>query len=228
MQNDTIRFITKRELNLPNGGIILSATAEEEKYRAIFGDRLRVHRIGPVQPMGELIQYNDFSFSKTSIFAENSRRLKQLNLLTKEAIEQGDALISYKKLQDALPLSGHFGAVEGLRHIEGKNLTVIGTPNISDASLKLQVAALGLPAQKVHSYELQHRQQTSYGSFVFDAVPLSEDTLIQKLQFQHVEAQLLQAVGRARYYQHRCRVTLYSNFPLEEFDQERMKQLGRL
>lgn len=226
-QQDTFQFISRRDLDLPNGAIILSATAEEEKYRAIFGDRLRVHRVGPVRPMGELIQYHDFSFSRTSITSKDDRRRRELTRIAERALHQGDNLISYKMLQERLQLSGHFGALEGLRHLEGQNLTVIGTPNMSDASLKLVAAALDLPSQNIRSYELQHRQQATYGSFVFDAIPLSENTAVRNLQFQHVEAQLLQAVGRARYYEHPCRVTLYSNFPLEEFDQRQMKQRGR-
>ncbi|MBL8020256.1 MAG: hypothetical protein JNM27_11370 [Leptospirales bacterium] len=215
---NVVSFITVRRLPATRV-IILSATIEERLCRILYGDRIRLHEFPPVKPVGTLIQDFTKSYSKTSLEQDPAHMTAFLHLLHQKR-EEGYAIITHKSIAESgfVP-DAHFGAATGSNNLQGRRKYLIaGTPNIPENTLRLRAAALGLKSESIRSYTKSQRRRVEYNGFEFFYVMLSEDPDIEALQLSYVETHLIQAAGRARYFEDECIVEVRSNFPLRGFD----------
>jgi len=74
-----------------------------------------------------------------------------------------DAVITFLCAENAFHTKYHYGAIEGLNCLEGKNISVIGLPNISDVVYILYGMATGMRAE---TYPMQS-MRTSYNGYDF-------------------------------------------------------------
>lgn len=210
-----IKFIGKRNLPKDKHILIFSATAEPFIYKALFGDRVRIHDLGYVENKGKVL---------IDISRSNSRSCFRNDLdYLREVVEMvdNDPVITFKKFKGYFknPV-GHFGAIQGLDHLGGKNLWVIGTPHLNPTSYLLYAAILGLDVglgdqnydregPGTFSYRIIERRGIRFKFPVWSA-----DPDLQKIQIFLIESELVQAIGRARPARFDCTVRVLSNFPV--------------
>jgi hypothetical protein len=198
---------------------IFSATPDIESYKAMFGDRLKVYEFSDIEPAGKLIQFVSHSYSNSSL-SEPARQNAIAEILNNDFLAKHQfKFLSHKSMHTLFPdkIAGHFGALESRRDFEGNNIAVIGTQNIPEFLLRLKAHALGYPVETIKSYSEVDMTLTQYRGMEFYYKVLSTDERIKNLQLHFAWDQLMQAVGRARYYSYDSTVLLFSNLPLKEF-----------
>jgi hypothetical protein len=215
-----VHFVTRRKISFAGTTIVLSATADEEIYRTLFGKRLVVHRMPKCEVKGELLQYGEYSFSLETL--KGKKRVQDLVSVATAAKDRGDFIVTHKSARNLLgfEIGDHFGNTEGKNYATGRNVTVIGTQNLPPSALKLQAAALGLNVENIRDYSEGGVQQTSvvYQGIEFHYTLLSEDEKVRHLQLHFSYESLMQSAGRARYLEHPVTVRVYSQLPLPGFE----------
>lgn len=210
--------------------IIMSATLNKDVLNREFYNPKMVDT-GMVGDGGKLIQFLDHSFSRQMLNKDNNHDeyIQYLN----ECIDgQGLSVIditaltykTMKKFNEALEKEGYkvedsvyFGKSSGFDHLKGKNLVVIGSPNITDAAYKMY--ALLLFGDGFNVYEKINTKLKFENSGISVRYPTFEDATLSIVQRYVLESELLQMIGRARLVNHpKCRVLLFSRYPLQESD----------
>lgn len=206
---------------LPNGRIIiLSATVNEVVYKGFFVDReVNYIDLGTAKPEGKIIQHY-YGFSR-SFLAKNAT--KALDIIKAEAPEINN-LITFKKYESNFTKAGltpitNFGATTGIDAYGGQDLIIAGTPHIIDSVYKLLASFIAPDAQIISDCEYQNVKRNGY-EFYFNTYNSNINTpsanIVQEIQFYMIEAELIQAVGRARALNNNCTVHVFSNYPLVE------------
>lgn len=209
-ESSLIYFTPRRIPNVKM--IILSATANEELYRAFCKDRnVQYHALPHARNKGRIIQYTHETMSRACIDAIGFTRLKAaVDSIT------GDPtlpVITFKKfLTEKEQREGlYFGKTEGFNLYTGQSIVVLGTPHNRPYLYKLIGSYLGYNTN-VH-LSSQYLETEDY-EFAFMTY-CSKD--MQNLQLFFISTEIIQAVGRARLL--RCEdvvVFLFSNFPVEQ------------
>lgn len=215
--NGTITAYKKNDL--PNKPIIiLSATANEQVYKAVFADReVEVIDIGNVEHVGEVIvHYQGMSRNYLNQYFD-----KAVDKIKAEApgIEN---IITYKSFSNKFKKEGfnpicHYGKCTGIDAYGGQDLIVIGTPHVNAVVYLLMAHACGVKETITMDMEFVNIKRNGY-EFSFstfnshDLSPTGE--LIREIQFYLIESDIIQAVGRARALRKDCKVHLFSNYPL--------------
>ncbi|WP_158586518.1 hypothetical protein [Leptospira stimsonii] len=215
-----IHYIQKRELPKIKT-VILSATPHIPTYESYFGERLKVHDIGNIKPEGKFLLFPQYSFSKTSLKKE-SKKSDEENAQKIERIKKLDALlrdnnfnlISHLSTSNDINLSAHFYANAGIRHLDGKRLAVIGTPNPPEYYVLLMAEMLGYDTSKMRRYSDNLYDEVEYNGFKFRRKLLSTDKRIIDIQLHYTSSHLTQSVGRARGINSDVPVLVFSNFPI--------------
>jgi hypothetical protein len=228
---DTFQINSMQIRRLPEDKTIfvLSGTTNDIVLRQSLGDRAVFHDLGKVKPSpgARLIQYNAKSLSASSIFTGKDKD-KNLELVKRIRESYRDwAFISHKALksvkgfEDLIDDSDPwFCATEGLNSDQPKNLLVIGTKNLPPSYLKLLCACINLDYNSITDYNPKTSKTiVNNGYHEFTIMALSPDPTIQRLQMHFTESILMQAVGRARYYENDVVVMVYAAYPLPEFQQ---------
>jgi len=195
--------------------IVLSATANETFYRQLFGDRLEFIDLTGTETMGRCIVHNDRSYSKTDIAKDVTRFTKQVVAdRSKYGFEQVITHQGYVgALQKAgIPVSGHFGALEGLDGLGGKDIAIYGTPRIPQFCYRLYAYLLNIDIDKDPLDYAWHTIKR--GEFEYRMFLCSENPALHELQLGLIEAELIQAVGRARLVRNACTVHVFAAMPL--------------
>lgn len=204
---EVIHFIQKRDL--PDKKIIiLSATANENIYKKLYGDRVVFHDIGNVELKGKLIQYPEYSFSRYSLNKDESR----LQLI--QGLVKDKPVITFKSFQDKFEnVVGTYGSLQGLDVLSGQDISIVGTPHIDQISYGLYALALGhditYADMKMEYAPVEHN------GFQFYFQTFSENSFLKEIQFYFIESELVQAIGRSRLLRNDGTVTLYSNYPIQ-------------
>lgn len=203
---NTIHYLTDN--TLPHGKlIILSATASPELYQMFYSDRhFDFYECRKAKYKGKIIQHTDCSYSGY-ILEKNPERMSSL---FKSTID--DIVITFKDIEKEFNTKYHFGNVEGLNLLSGKNLAVIGLPNKPDFVYLLYGMRAGLEFDKAPNMYV-HRVEN--GSYTF-SLNTFKDKVLQKIQMWMLSSQLEQAVGRARLLRNNCTVSVYAGFPVEQ------------
>ncbi|OUL17829.1 hypothetical protein [Nostoc sp. 106C] len=209
----TIHYIRKYELPESKKIIILSATANEEIYRNLVGDRLRFYDISNVEPVGIIEQNTKYSCSKSSLAKHIDYILEQVKDMPVITFAEYKDLFS-NPIEDM-----HYGKTTGFDILKGKDIAVVGTPHVSPITIALYASILKISIRS-HDYvqqgyyPIRQQQVISNGfRFWFNAYDNEE---LRNLQFYFIESELKQAVGRPRVNTEPVSVKLYSNYPLPE------------
>lgn len=217
----TINYIVKRDLG-KRKTIILSATANKFVYEKLFGDRLVFIDIGEVETRGEIIQYPQRSFSRYQL--ENG--MKHLELA--RSIAGNQAVITFKKYEKSFrKCIAKFGAVTGIDEHSGQDMTIVGTPHLNPNVYLLYAAALC--GEAFHDIGMNFMPIKRNGmEFYFYTF---HNEMLREVQLYLIEAELIQAIGRARILRNDCTVTVLSNLaiPGAKFvylDKSKIKELS--
>lgn len=204
-KTDIIHYVKKR--TLPDTKVImLSATADENICRLLFGDRLKFYDIGNVETRGQLIQYPQISYSRYGI--KNNPELIE----TAKHIIGDIPVITFKKFnQHFTDIATTFGSVTGIDKYSRKDIAVIGTPHIDTSRYMLVAHTLGIKFTEEDckmSYMI-----VRHNGFEFRFQTYRHESL-RSIQFYFIESEIVQAVGRARILRNECTVKLFSNYPI--------------
>ena len=204
--DDMVHYLS--DIPLPSGKLtILSATADIELYQRFYPDRgFDFYECRKAKYRGEIRQHTDCSYSGY-IFDKHPEKMSGLYQKTK-----GDVVITFKNMEQEFNTRYHFGNVEGLNQLGGKNLAVIGLPNKPDFVYCLYGMRAGLDIRKSPNMTV-HRIE--HGGYNF-SLNTFKDEILQMIQTWILSSQLEQAVGRARLLRNNCTVTVYAGFPVEQ------------
>ncbi|WP_145410863.1 hypothetical protein [Paenibacillus xylanexedens] len=204
-KTEYISFVRRK--SLPNKKIIImSATINETIAKLAFGNNVKFSDVGLVEQKGSIIQIPMKSFSRASI-NQNKDEMQFLKKVLIHAFNPDSYEISYKNLTEI-----SFGNVSGIDFLKGKNITIVGTPNLNQVAYLLFSAALGFTLglnDSVMEYRLVKRN-----GYRFRYQTFGNSEILQDIQFYMVETELLQAVGRARTLRHEAKVLVLSNLPV--------------
>jgi len=202
-----VYYIKKVQFPKNKKVIILSATADSFIYEKLYPERnIIIHEIGNIELKGKIIQIENYSFSRAQL--NIGRGMKHHNLA--KAISGELSVITYKKVKmNFINPNVHFGALRGHNNLAAQNIIIVGTPREHETKYLLYARILNLQYKTTE----QKNMRCEYNGFEFNFYAYIDDNL-RNLQFKLIEAELVQAIGRARLLWHDCTVTVLSNFPI--------------
>ncbi|SEJ71438.1 hypothetical protein SAMN05660742_114106 [Propionispira arboris] len=203
LKEDTVAFL--KPVTFKNVKyIMVSATVNEDICRNFFGkDNVSFYDCKRAEYKGELYQYPRKSMSRTCV-ANNVGIMQRL--MKRFAIDE-DKVITFMK-QNIGYL--HFGNTEGSNALEGEDILVVGTPYHAEFLYKLVAFTMGIDFDEKEEMTAQFVTHNGY-RFWFTTF---KDENMRAINFWMIESELEQAVGRARLLRNKCKVKLFSNFPL--------------
>lgn len=207
-----VYFINRNQLPENRKIIILSATANEQISKLVFGNSVQFYDLGEVKPKGGILQVTSKSFSRYTI-KENEKDLKKLAENLMQRYNPCSEIISYKDFfQIEREENLYFGNTEGIDSMKGKNITVIGTPHINPIAYLLIGVCLGF-RMGLEESRMEYRQVERNG-LRFYFTTYNGESLLREIQFYLIESQLIQAIGRARVNRYPVKVLILSNLPV--------------
>lgn len=205
IKNGKITFLIEEKL--PDCKlIILSATISHEIYGKIYSDQIiEYYECPKAEYRGKVVQYTDSSYSRYAL-NENYDKKKLLKELC-----QNNEVITFKSIEQEFHTRYHFGNVEGMNHLRGKNLSVVGLPNLDETVYCLYGMRAGVEIKKAAMYpqRIVYRDKSFY-------LNTYKNQVLQMIQTWLISSQLEQAVGRARLLREDCTVTVFAGFPVEQ------------
>lgn len=211
--SNVIHYISKNDLPKNKKIMILSATASEYLYRQMYGDDLTVIDMLDVEQVGQVIQYTSYSFSRQSL---NKQSAKMKELLEPSKDLPTITFMQHKNKFNNAVDEMHFGNCAGYDFLKGLDISVVGTPHLSNTVYVLYAKVLGLevkPKDMTMNY-----QMTEYNGFKFKFMTYDNEYL-RNIQLSLIESDLVQAIGRNRTLREDCTTYVYSNFPLRQSTQ---------
>lgn len=199
-----VLFIDRKRLSYDKV-IIMSATAEHKLYEMLFKDRkIFRYECKKTRYIGKVIQHTDSSYSRFNL-KNDIEKINKLIYVTK-----GKPVITFQSIECKFDTKYHFGNVEGLNLLEGKDLFVIGLPNLPEEVYKLFGMCAGADIKGK-----MRPQRIEYNCCSF-RVNTFDNPALRMIQIWLLSSQLEQAVGRARLLRNDCKVEVYSGFPVEQ------------
>jgi hypothetical protein len=208
--HNLIHYTTVRKLPDDKKVIILSATAQVEMYRELYGDRVNVYELDLVEHMGEVIQDCSRSYSRSS--------LKNADVQTLREMIGKKPVITFMSFSDEFnddDMSIYFGNCSGSDKLKGQNITILGTPHQNPLVYLCYAKAINLDIDSKD--QVMCEQQVDWKGIRFPFMTYSDEDL-RNIQLSLIESELIQAVGRARPIRTEAEVMVYSNFPLRITD----------
>jgi hypothetical protein len=202
-----IHYQIKRKIPEGKKVIIMSATPQIEVYKSLYGNRVKVIDIPLAENQGNITQFTKNGFSRSYLKSNN----------VPDLVEQiGDRpVITFQKYKYVFPTAHpliHYGNCEGYDFLNGVDLAVVGTPHKNELHYLFTAYALGIDLTSVN-LELQDLKIDWKGiRFRFTTY---EDERLRNIQLGAIEADLVQAIGRARSLRTNAEVLVYSNLPLQ-------------
>ena len=188
--------------------IVMSATADPELYRMF--QRLPVHEYPCKQAAykGRLKVYSKYTVSRYNLGCDED--VKQYILDNRNDGE----VITFKAFEKAFDSRYHFGAVEGLNCLEGKDINVVGLPNLDDSIYKLYGLLAGLSVEDVVNADMRP-MRIQYNGYDFKLHTFINYRL-RRIQLWNLNSLLEQAVGRARLLRYDYEVRVFARFPIDQ------------
>lgn len=186
--------------------LILSATISHELYKMIYPNRtIDYYECPRAKYIGEVLQYTDSSYSRYALNEDYNKK----KLLTE--LCQNNEVITFKFIEKEFHTRYHFGNVEGMNQLRGKNLSVVGLPNLDETVYCLYGMRAGAEISKAAMYPQRviYRDKSFY-------LNTYKNEVLQMIQTWLISSQLEQAVGRARLLREDCTVTVFAGFPVEQ------------
>jgi len=202
-----IHYQIKREIPEGKKVIIMSATPQIEVYKSLYGDRVKIIDIPLAESQGKIIQHTKNGYSRSYLKTNQ----------VPDLIDQiGDRpVITFQKHKDIFPTAHplvHYGNCEGYDFLNGVDLAVVGTPHKNELHYLFTAYALGIDLTSI-DLELQDLK-IDWKGFRFRFTTY-EDERLRNIQLGSIEADLVQAIGRARSLRSNAEVLVYSNLPLQ-------------
>jgi hypothetical protein len=202
-----IHYQIKREIPEGKKVIIMSATPQIEVYKSLYGDRVKIIDIPLAESQGKIIQHTKNGYSRSYLKTNQ----------VPDLIDQiGDRpVITFQKHKDIFPTAHplvHYGNCEGYDFLNGVDLAVVGTPHKNELHYLFTAYALGIDLTSI-DLELQDLK-IDWKGFRFRFTTY-EDERLRNIQLGSIEADLVQAIGRARGLRSNAEVMVYSNLPLQ-------------
>jgi len=186
--------------------VMLSATVCRELYQKVYPNRaIDFHECPKAEYRGQVVQYTDSSYSRYA-FQNDYDKIRLLKELCRDT-----TVITFKDIEKEFITHYHFGNVEGINALKGKDLSVVGLPNLDEVVYGLYAMRAGAGLAKVHMYP----QRITYQNKSFFLNTYKDETL-RMVQTWLLSSQLEQAVGRARLLRENCRVFVYAGFPVKQ------------
>jgi hypothetical protein len=185
--------------------VVLSATANEEVYRMLTQYNIHYYSCKKVEYMGKLKLYSKYSFSRYALNHQEG-----IIEYIKDRIDN-DIVITFKQFEKLFHTKYHYGAIEGLNCLAGKNISIVGLPNINDFVYKLYGMAAGLNVDN----SIMRSMRIEYNGYSFE-INTFESSKLRTIQLWMLESFIEQAVGRARLLRNHCTVKVFARFPVEQ------------
>lgn len=200
---ETTTFLKRRWLPCKKA-IIMSATAQAEIYQMLTSSSVYEYSCKMAKYKGSLQLYTMSTFSRYA--------MKQDGIIEDLKKQVGaDAVITFKDFEHLFHTNYHYGAIEGLNCLEGRNISVIGLPNVNDCVYILYGMAAGLDAEEYHMRPMR----VQYHGYDFQINTFDNEKL-RAIQLWMLESLLEQAVGRARLLRYFCTVKVFARFPIDQ------------
>lgn len=190
---------------------ILSATVDEDIYRNFFdGDEVEFVELPKAKYKGKIIQDYTITYSRNSLITDPKNETSEILDKIREK-HKGLPLITFKKFCQKGEY--HFGAIEGLDLLKGKDIVVVGLPYHNELLYRFYMYAIyGIVYNPTKLSRFRRIENNNY-SFKLNT---QDNQKYQKIQTYLIGSELEQAVGRARLLRYNCTVYLYSGFPVEQ------------
>jgi hypothetical protein len=205
-QKQRIYYATVRKLPEDRKVIILSATPLADFYKEVYGDRVEVIEVGDVENQSPIVQYTGRSYTRSS--TKNGDIVK----LRKKHPDMH--LITFKQFSE--DSSVYYGNCSGYDDYKGQDLVVAGTPHINPFVYLLYAKVMGV----YWTYQSMQNTRAKWRGYEFTMM-CYDDPDLRNIQFSCIEAELIQAVGRARTIRTDAKVVVYANFPIRIADEFR-------
>lgn len=208
----TVTYLTKRLLPCDKT-IVLSATANEEIYRLLTKYDIHYYNCKQAEYTGKVELYPDKTYSRYTFKNDKQKENKEEKDLIQyiKEIVADDPVITFKDWEKSFDTNYHYGAVEGLNCLEGKNIAVVGLPNINPCVYKLYGMAAGVKDVT----ETMKDIRIDYNGYNF-SMKTFENPEMRLIQLWLLESQIEQAVGRARLLRNDCTVKVFARFPVDQ------------
>ncbi|MCF7944342.1 MAG: DEAD/DEAH box helicase family protein [Spirochaetia bacterium] len=205
-EHDIIHYVNVGNLNFKKI-IVLSATPNKLYYEKLFGDKCKIFTVQRAVPGGTILQDLSHPLSRIQIY-------KQPQLIKAVSEYAGETpVITYKKYENIFSNSvAHFGGLTGLDEYKGSNLIIAGTPHFTTQCYFLDATALGIKCNPEKEKMVYQIVEFKGMRFFFNSFVKNPE--LQILQLTKIEAELKQAIGRARPLREKCTITVFSNFPI--------------
>ena len=214
---DGERIAHIRRLDIPDTEVVvLSATASPEVYRWAYPGRQPARGRGiPLQSERAGAAVSGTTFSRHALRTRGDRIMEMVRKMAAESA----SIVSFKESRDLFgdEQAHHFGALEGLNDLEGRDIAIVGTPHYPPVLYRLMALALGRDTSCFSFVRAYATVQHNGFEFTFFSFVDSKDLL--DLQLWLIESQLVQAIGRARVLRNNCTVYLFSDLPVLEADE---------
>lgn len=185
--------------------IVMSATANAEIYSMLTHYPVYDYTCKMAEYMGKLKLYPKYTFSRHTL-------LEQDGIMDYLKSQIGDdAVITFKAFEKMFNTEYHYGAIEGLNCLEGKNISVIGLPNVDELVYKLYGMAAGVNVDQCNMRSMR----VEYNCYDFQINSFDNEKL-RTIQLWMLESLLEQAVGRARLLRFDCTVKVFARFPIDQ------------
>ena len=211
--SDSIKLVMRPKLPGVDKIIILSATASRVVWRKVDDNIKFLELPSSVENVGTVIQYLDFNTSKRKLTEENQKEIEC------HLYQRGiNLFISYKQEKyfsgdNGLDKVATFGSLDGLDCLTGKDIAVIGTPNLTESDYNLQAFALSGNLGTFMTYRLVRHNEWRFPLYTFG------EGFYQDYHLHCINSALIQAIGRARVKRTNATVTVYSHVPVEDVDE---------
>ena len=204
---DTTTYIKKQPLPC-DSAVIMSATASADLYKYLMNMEITEYRCKQARYVGKIVQFTNSSYSRHSLRSgkDSPELMKMIHDIVGE-----DEIITFACIEEEFNTQYHFGGIEGLNCLEGKNIAVIGLPNVDEKVYKLYGMRMGVDPYK----ESLKNTKITYNGYEFYLNTFSNYRL-RKIQLWMIGSYLEQAVGRARLLRNDCTVKLFARFPVDQ------------
>lgn len=220
---ESIFCISRQALREDKKYIILSATADEQVYRLLFGERLVFIDLSGTTLEGRLVCHTGKSFSKQCIssdlagFAarvqEDQQRFGFEGIIShKFCAERREDGLFLSRTDGAVSVFGTFGGLQGLDSFGGRKIAVYGTPYPPEYVVKLWASALGLDIDE-DEFVFEERD-VEWGEYQLNVPTCSANPDVQRLHLWLAHSEIVQAVGRARLVSHDAEVHVFAKLPI--------------
>ncbi|MBR7084573.1 MAG: DEAD/DEAH box helicase family protein [Oscillospiraceae bacterium] len=191
-----------------NKAVIMSATANADIYRWLMYKPVMEYRCKDAKYMGTVNLYTDSTYSRDALINGDDHEILMEKI---KAVTGDNDIITFKAIEDKFGTEYHLGGIEGLNCLEGRDISVVGLPNVDEKVYKLYGMMTGVNPEEHHmSY-----MKTKYNGYEF-WMNTFKDYHLRTIQMWMIESLLEQAVGRARLLRYDCTVNVFARFPVEQ------------